>query len=86
MYAEVPVVATAVGGVLEAVKDGETGFLVPPGEVDELGECIDYLLSHSNERERMGRRGLELAQRRFSREKWLSKYATVLHGLSQSSS
>ena len=86
MFAEVPVIATAVGGVPEAVKDGETGFLVPPGGVDELGECIDYLLSHSNERERMGRRGLELAQRRFSREKWLSKYATVLHGLSHSSS
>jgi glycosyltransferase involved in cell wall biosynthesis len=86
MFAEVPVIATAVGGVPEAVNDGETGFLVPPGAVEKLGECIDYLLSYPDERERMGRRGLELAQRRFSREKWLSKYANVLHELSHSSS
>lgn len=85
MYAEVPVIATAVGGVPEAVKDGETGFLVPPGGVDELGERIDYLLSHPDERQRMGRRGLKLAQRRFSREAWLSEYADMLSDLSETS-
>jgi len=82
MFAEVPVIATAVGGVPEAVKDGKTGFLVPPGGVDELGGCIDYLLSHPNARERMGRRGLELAQRRFSRDRWLTGYEDLLQGLS----
>ncbi len=84
MFAEVPVVATAVGGVPEAVKDGETGFLVSPSDTDELGECIDYLLSHLAERKRMGKQGLELARQRFSREEWLSKYAEVLHDLSHS--
>src|SRR5438093_5347078 len=31
-----PVVATAVGGLAEAVVDGETGLLVPPGEIAAL--------------------------------------------------
>lgn len=83
MFAEVPVIATAVGGVPEAVKDGETGFLVPPDGVDELGECIDYVLSHPDEREQMGKRGLQLARQRFSREAWLSEYREVLSNLSR---
>lgn len=82
MFAEVPVIATAVGGVPETVKDGETGFLVPPDGVDELGECIDYVLSHPDEREQMGKRGFQLAQQQFSREAWLSEYREVLSNLS----
>ncbi|MCS3658239.1 glycosyltransferase family 4 protein [Salinibacter ruber] len=83
MFAEVPVIATAVGGVPEAVRDGETGFLVPPDGVDQLGECIDYLLSHPEEQEQMGKRGFQLAQQRFSREAWLSEYREVLSNLSR---
>jgi len=82
MFAEVPVIATAVGGVPEAVKDGETGFLVPLDGVDKLGECIDYVLSHPEDRRKMGERGLRLVRRRFSKGAWLSEYADVLHELS----
>jgi glycosyltransferase involved in cell wall biosynthesis len=83
MFAEVPVVATAVGGVLEAVEDGKTGFLVPDDGVDEMRDRISDLLSHPEERKAMGKRGYKLAQRRFSREAWLSEYADLLQGLSR---
>ncbi|HEX5246705.1 MAG TPA: glycosyltransferase [Gaiellaceae bacterium] len=40
-----PVVATAVGGTPELVVDGETGVLVPPGDVDALVRALDGLLA-----------------------------------------
>ena len=83
MFAEVPVVATAVGGVPEAVEDGETGFIVPDDGVDEMRDRISDLLSHPEERRAMGKRGGQLAQRRFSREAWLSEYADLLQELSR---
>jgi glycosyltransferase involved in cell wall biosynthesis len=38
-----PVVATAVGGVPEVVRDGENGLLVPAGDVDAIAGAIGRL-------------------------------------------
>jgi glycosyltransferase involved in cell wall biosynthesis len=38
-----PVIASRVGGIPEVVKEGETGFLVPPGDVDELAQKIQFI-------------------------------------------
>lgn len=54
-----PVVATAVGGLAELVADGETGFLVPPGDPQALRAAIDRLLGDAELRRRMGRAGRE---------------------------
>ncbi len=83
MFAEVPVVATSVGGVPEAVEDGETGFLVPLGCGEEMSDRINYLLSHPERRKEMGNKGCQLAQRRFAREAWLCGYAELLQELSR---
>lgn len=48
MAAGAPVVATAVGGVPELIKDGETGFLVPPANPEAMAERIEYALSHAD--------------------------------------
>ena len=40
MACETAVVASATGGILEVVVDGETGILVPPGEVEPLREAL----------------------------------------------
>jgi glycosyltransferase involved in cell wall biosynthesis len=45
LAAGVPVVATAVGGVPDVLKDQETGALVPPGDADALAQAIVELLS-----------------------------------------
>lgn len=52
--AGVPVVATSVDGTPEAVRDGVSGFLVPPGAVDLLAEKISWLLDHPEQAREMG--------------------------------
>jgi glycosyltransferase involved in cell wall biosynthesis len=49
-----PVVASAVGGLLDAVADGETGLVVAPQDIAALHAAIDRLLSDSELRRRMG--------------------------------
>jgi glycosyltransferase involved in cell wall biosynthesis len=49
-----PVIATRVGGLPEVVRDGETGFLVPPGDAAALAERIAMLLGDGGLRQRMG--------------------------------
>ncbi|MBK8176691.1 MAG: glycosyltransferase [Rhodospirillales bacterium] len=50
----VPVVATDVGGVAEAIESGETGFIVPQDELDALVDAVECLLSDSERRHKMG--------------------------------
>jgi phosphatidyl-myo-inositol dimannoside synthase len=50
----VPAVATAAGGISDAVVDGETGLLAPPGDWDGLAERIVRLLGDDALRERLG--------------------------------
>lgn len=61
-----PVIATRITGLPEAVIDGETGFLVAPGDIGALAAKLRLLLSDPGLRERMGRAGREFAGRRFS--------------------
>jgi glycosyltransferase involved in cell wall biosynthesis len=48
-----PVIATAVGGVPEVVRDGENGLLVPPNDAGALGEAIERFFSDDELRERL---------------------------------
>jgi glycosyltransferase involved in cell wall biosynthesis len=49
-----PVVATAVGGLADALEDGVTGVLVQAGDVTALGGSVGELLGDSARRERLG--------------------------------
>jgi glycosyltransferase involved in cell wall biosynthesis len=61
-----PVVAAAVGGTPEAVADGETGLLVPPGDVDALAEALRSLLADPDRARRFGEAGRVRVRERFS--------------------
>src|SRR5581483_6459428 len=61
-----PVVATAVGGFRDAIRDGETGVLVPPGDVDALRAELERLLDDAELRARLGAAAREHAREAFS--------------------
>jgi colanic acid/amylovoran biosynthesis glycosyltransferase len=61
-----PVVASAVGGLLDLVVDGETGLLVPPGDVRALRAALERLLADADLRRRMGAAARERIRTRFS--------------------
>ena len=51
------VIASDIGGLKEAVVDGETGILVPPGDADKLAEALSYLLQRPETASKMGESG-----------------------------
>lgn len=61
----VPVVATAVGGMLDTVADGVTGVHVPPRDPAALAAALDTLLGNPARRTHMGRTAARRAHRRF---------------------
>lgn len=66
MASGLPVVATRVGGNLEQVADGITGYLVTPSALGELAESINALLDDPDLAQKMGRRALTRVSSNFS--------------------
>lgn len=66
MRAQLPVVASDVGGVAESVIDGQTGFLVNKGDKAVLAERLGRLLREGALRRSMGREGRMMYEREFS--------------------
>ncbi len=56
-----PVVASRIGGLTDLVADGETGFLVPPGDSLALQQAIQRLLDDSVLRDCMGAKAKQRA-------------------------
>src|SRR5258706_3970433 len=57
MAASLPVITTRIGAIPEMVRDGEQGFLVAPGNVDELRVAIHRLMNSPQLRARLGNHG-----------------------------
>jgi glycosyltransferase involved in cell wall biosynthesis len=68
MASGTPVIASRLDGLPEVVRNGETGFLVTPGDVDELRDRIAQLLADRALAARMGARGRDLVLERFTWE------------------
>jgi colanic acid/amylovoran biosynthesis glycosyltransferase len=64
-----PVVASAVGGLLDAVEDGVTGLLVQPRDPAALRHAIERLLADPGLRERLGAAARDRARERFTWER-----------------
>jgi glycosyltransferase involved in cell wall biosynthesis len=86
MAAGVPVVATRVGGNLELVQDGETGFMVPPGDdpsADEMrfAAAVGKLVTQPELRQKFGSNAREKAQHSYSVSKIRDCYQDLYQSL-----
>jgi len=81
MAAAVPVVATRVGGTPEAIQDGVTGMLVPPGDSPALAQGVLRLLGDAEFAARLGRGGRQLVHRRFSMSAMVQATERLYHSL-----
>ena len=81
MAARLPLVATAVGGSPELVRDGATGFLVPPGAPAPLARRLVELLASAPRRRRMGERGRRVVEREFGIDQMRRSYDALYEDL-----
>ena len=73
-----PVVGYAVGGIVEMVEHGKTGFLVPPGNKAEMAERLQNLLNDDYLRTQMGQAGRIRVEADFGKTQFIQKWKKVL--------
>lgn len=78
MLAKKPVIAANHGGLMEIIKNKETGFLIEPNNVQELTNAIKLLVNDKQLRLEMGEQGYLRALEKFSIQKYVSKIEKVL--------
>lgn len=81
MASGLPIVSTLAGGIPEYVMDGETGFLVSPGDVSALAGKLKRLIVDESLRRKMGQAGRERAEREFPYRKMIDRVAAVYREL-----
>ena len=83
MRAGLPVIATGVGGVAEAIEDGANGYLIPRGDVDVFARRLSNLLQDPDLRRRMGEESRRRYESKFTLgrmiHKTLAVYSNAVH-------
>jgi glycosyltransferase involved in cell wall biosynthesis len=74
MFSGVPIVGTRVGGFLDLVEDGATGYLIEPSDPEALAASLSRIVRAPDLAESMGKAGLARAQSRFSSEIVVDQY------------
>jgi glycosyltransferase involved in cell wall biosynthesis len=79
MAARTPVIASAVSGIPEIIRNGDTGFLVPPGDEEALAARIVAVLRDPATSRRMAERGRDVAIELFSTQRYVDGYRRLFH-------
>lgn len=80
MAAGLPIVASDIYGIPEVVEPGETGWLVPPGDVAALRTRLRELLGDATRRREMGAAGRARYEREFTVRRMVEATSVVLRG------
>lgn len=75
------VISTQVGGTPEIITSGSDGILVPPADVDALREAIEQLLTHPEQRVKLGERARETVEKSFTAQMMADKTAALYQEL-----
>ena len=76
-----PVIASAAGGIVDIVRDGETGLLVPPADPDALAAAIDRLAADPDLAVRLAEAGKAHVEREFGWDGIIERLVGVYRGL-----
>jgi glycosyltransferase involved in cell wall biosynthesis len=79
----IPTIATAVGGNLDAIVNGDTGVLVPPGSPPELGQAILRLANDTALRAQLGSAGRTRVMEQYSLESCVRSYERLYRNFAQ---
>jgi glycosyltransferase involved in cell wall biosynthesis len=74
-----PVVASRVGGIPDLIKDGQNGFLFEKGHSKELARKLKILLENKGLVRKMGKKGKEIIENKFSNEKYIKNYVLMIN-------
>jgi glycosyltransferase involved in cell wall biosynthesis len=72
-----PVVASAVGGIVDVIKDGETGLLVPEKNPDAIAKAVLRLLEDPEYARQLGERGYAHARNYFDWDRIMDQYDAI---------
>lgn len=81
MATRLPIVATNVGGNPEVVVDCETGYIVPPGNPEEMANKLLLLIKDENLRIQMGEKGRERVVMKFSIDETAQQYEKLYYSV-----
>jgi trehalose synthase len=73
-----PVVASAIGGIVEQIEDGRTGYLVDPTDLRAFGERVSELMDDPHHAERIGEAAQTRVRELFLGPRHLGQYVTLL--------
>jgi len=73
-----PVIGADCGGTSEIISHGETGFLYPPGDIDQLRGYIAFLMDSPNVVRIFGESAKERVQTRFSKERYRTELLALV--------
>lgn len=77
MAAGKPVIASHVGGIVELIRDGETGLFINPGRPAELADALLRLVREPALRDRLGRAAQQAVSSRFSAQTMVDQLVAV---------
>ncbi|MBC8186014.1 glycosyltransferase family 4 protein [candidate division KSB1 bacterium] len=78
MACGLPVVAFSVGGVPETVVNGQTGYIVPSGDIDAMSQVVKKLVGDRNLWKRFGKNGQQRVRENFLAEKTAQKVGNII--------
>jgi glycosyltransferase involved in cell wall biosynthesis len=75
-----PLIGAAAGGIPDVVEDGENGFLVSPGDAEQLVNTLRRLVTDEGLRIELGRRGAQIVRTKYRFENFCAKLEAILRG------
>ena len=85
MLARTPVIATRIGGIIDAVKHEETGLLVNERAPDEIAAAVERLVREPDLADRLMTAGHNLARTKFTRSASVKAFSELFSTLLQAS-